>query len=571
MPFSQVPLDIDELIARIKAEAARLEGTPAPSAPSLPPPALSIPKLAEELGARSRYQLGDLLCFQGPDQFLAGAYRALLGREPDEEGSRGYGDHLRRGGSRLYVLYALRHSAEGQAQGVRVDGMPWGGVFRVMPWKRLLGPLLRRAERSYLRRNPQILARADVDGLRRQLDEAHAALLHWAGGMTQMRNAIDGRMHALEEGVGHLGGRALTLEGATAELRGGAEWLRNQIVEVSSQAKGLREVGDRTAEALGGEIARRQRLIKDIDFIRSDLIYHRTQVRELLAKLAQIVGDLPSRRTQAGEMGVLEAPPLVLSPGRGAVTELGQTGALGAPPRAEAVGSDLRAYTEDQMDAYYVAFEEEFRGAQEEIRATQKGYLADIRAAGAGGDADPVLDLGCGRGEWLDLLQADGLRARGVDTNGVMVRQCRERGLEVEQGNALGLLSGLPDGALGAVTAFHLIEHLPFPVLHDLLDHAHRALRPGGTLILETPNPENVLVGSHTFYHDPTHRNPMTPTATRFLVRYFGFEDPEIRRLHPYPEDAKVPGSDPLTERVNGHLCGPQDFAVIARKPAAPV
>jgi hypothetical protein len=91
-------------------------------------------------------------------------------------------------------------------------------------------------------------------------------------------------------------------------------------------------------------------------------------------------------------------------------------------------------------------------------------------------------------------------------------------------------------------------------------------LAEGGAVLFETPNPENVLVGSHTFYHDFTHRNPITPTAISFLLKNQGFDDIDIIRSSPYPEEAKVPGNDPLTERVNGHLCGPQDFAVTGRK-----
>ncbi|WP_172656331.1 hypothetical protein [Halomonas sp. PR-M31] len=100
------------------------------------------------------------------------------------------------------------------------------------------------------------------------------------------------------------------------------------------------------------------------------------------------------------------------------------------------------------------------------------------------------------------------------------------------------------------------------------MDEAQRVLAPGGVLILETPNPENILVGSHTFYHDPTHLNPLTPTAMSFLLTYHGFAEVEVRRFNPYPEEAKVPGNDALTERVNGHLCGPQDFAVVGLKAA---
>src|SRR5690606_16635801 len=116
-------------------------------------------------------------------------------------------------------------------------------------------------------------------------------------------------------------------------------------------------------------------------------------------------------------------------------------------------------------------------------------------------------------------------------------------------------------------TLFHIVEHLPFPALYTLIKESARVLQPGGAILIETPNPENVLVGSHTFYHDFTHRNPITPTALQFLLTYHGFERLEVRRLNPYPPEARVPGSDPLTQRVNGHLCGPQDYAVIGWLP----
>jgi O-antigen chain-terminating methyltransferase len=178
-----------------------------------------------------------------------------------------------------------------------------------------------------------------------------------------------------------------------------------------------------------------------------------------------------------------------------------------------------------------------------------------------------VLDLGCGRGEWLALLTEAGYAARGVDLNPLMLERARAQGLDVACQDALAALAAQPDASLGAITAFHLVEHLPFPVLYRLFAEIARTLAPGGLLIAETPNPENLLVGSHTFYHDPTHRNPVTPTFLSFLAQYHGLGQIEILRLHPYPESARVPGNDPLTERVNGHLCGPQDYALLARRP----
>jgi len=121
----------------------------------------------------------------------------------------------------------------------------------------------------------------------------------------------------------------------------------------------------------------------------------------------------------------------------------------------------------------------------------------------------PILDIGCGRGEWLELLKENNLNARGLDLNQVMVRMCRDKGLNVEEGEALSFLKSLPDSSLGAVTGFHLIEHYGFEFLVKLLGEILRVLKPGGIVIFETPNPGNILVGSCNFYIDPTHNKPL--------------------------------------------------------------
>ncbi len=230
-----------------------------------------------------------------------------------------------------------------------------------------------------------------------------------------------------------------------------------------------------------------------------------------------------------------------------------------APQAAEALVSS------DVIDAYYVAFENAARGSLEEIRAKLSVYDDWIEAFGEGGGT--LLDIGCGRGEWLTMLAERGIAACGIDTNRVMVDLCRAQGLEAQAADALGWLRAQPDASLGAVSAFHVIEHLPFDYLFAMVAEIRRVLAPGGRVLFETPNPENVLVGSHTFFHDFSHRNPVTPTAISFLLSYHGFGDIDLIRSSPYPAEARVPGDDPLTERVNGHLCGPQDFAVVAQKP----
>ncbi len=164
------------------------------------------------------------------------------------------------------------------------------------------------------------------------------------------------------------------------------------------------------------------------------------------------------------------------------------------------------------------------------------------------------------------LLKEQGYDVTGIDINQVMVSTSNEQGLAVLNTDMLDWLRRQPDASLNAITAFHVIEHIPFDLLMRTTVEAYRVLIPGGVLIYETPNPENLLVGSHTFYHDPTHRNPVTPTLVTFLAEYSGFIDHQIKRLHPYPESARLPGNDPVSERLNGMLCGHQDYALIARK-----
>lgn len=225
--------------------------------------------------------------------------------------------------------------------------------------------------------------------------------------------------------------------------------------------------------------------------------------------------------------------------------------------------------SEDNGDiaAFYVAFEDACRGSREEIRAKLLPWLQQLPPAS--GDCRRVLDIGCGRGEWLQLLAESDYEPQGIDTNPVMAGECQSHGLSVENIDGLSWLMSQPDHSLCAITAFHVIEHMPFADLLRMTTEARRVLIPGGKLIYETPNPENILVGSHTFYHDPTHRNPITPALLEFLAQYCGYTQTQLVRLHPYPEEARVRGNDELTERVNGHLCGPQDIALVATVPEA--
>ena len=217
------------------------------------------------------------------------------------------------------------------------------------------------------------------------------------------------------------------------------------------------------------------------------------------------------------------------------------------------------------QDALYADFEETFRGTREDIRERQRAYLGYLGQQTAKARGKLALDLGCGRGEFLEVLAEAGFSARGVDLNGVMVRRCQELDLAVEEADALEYLHSQKAGSYSVISAFHLVEHLPTSKVVSLLDEAVRALKPGGLLILETPNPRNLIVGSCNFYYDPTHLHPLPPELLRFLVEARGFVRAEIKPLHPVPEYARPQGGS-VPERLAELLYGPQDYGIIAWK-----
>lgn len=226
----------------------------------------------------------------------------------------------------------------------------------------------------------------------------------------------------------------------------------------------------------------------------------------------------------------------------------------------------------------YLELERRYRGTEEEIRERISAYLPWLR------NAAPVLDVGCGRGEALALLRDHGIQARGIDSSARMVALCRERGLEAEEGDAFAALAALPEGSLGGVVSFHVIEHLPAALLDRLVRLAYRALKPGGVLVLETPNPLSMMVAARSFWLDPTHQRPVHPDSLKLTYELAGFDPVERLDLRPYPDSERLPEIDlaalpeeqrvladrvnRLRDRLDELLFGYQDFGMVGKKPS---
>jgi SAM-dependent methyltransferase len=216
-------------------------------------------------------------------------------------------------------------------------------------------------------------------------------------------------------------------------------------------------------------------------------------------------------------------------------------------------------------DGFYRAFEDEHRGSREMIKARQRVYLPFIQPLIELYPDVSAIDLGCGRGEWLELLTESGFKATGVDLDDGMLAVCRERGLDVQTKDAIQGLKECADESQAVVSGFHLAEHIPFDVLQTLVSESLRILKPGGILILETPNPENIVVGTANFYLDPTHKQPIPPLLLSFLAEHLGFAQVKVIRLQG-PVDLTA-GRKLTVHDVLGGVS--PDYAVVAQKTAS--
>jgi O-antigen chain-terminating methyltransferase len=209
----------------------------------------------------------------------------------------------------------------------------------------------------------------------------------------------------------------------------------------------------------------------------------------------------------------------------------------------------------------YALFEERFRGSPDAIAAGQRFYLGFLKDL-----PGPVLDVGCGRGEFLRLLQAAGIRGGGIESNPVSAAACRAAGLDVEAGDAIAGLAGRPPGSLGAVVAFQVVEHWAPEEIFRFLQEARRALAPGGVLVAETINADSISA-LRAFYLDPTHVRPVPAEALRFLAEAAGFTDLRVEYRSPVPESERLTETTDNEKKLNALLYAAQDYALIGRVP----
>ena len=509
---------VDEILRRVRHEITLRRGSReagpgdavvAPAGPELP----AWRAAADRLPKDRDYVLGDFLALDDAD-FVDAAYRALLRRPPDENGFRYHLDALRSTAlSKVDVLAALRWSDEGEARGVHVDGLLLPSLLHRWQRKAVIGPMIRWAH-AWLRL-PALFSRQAGENVR-LARETHELGRH----VNEMAALVDARFAALGDVCHALVTRLSSVEERLAATESKLESAEGDLLRVHQRMA----LAESRADESEAEQVR----------MRSGLATVQEQLSRAEAGLAEQVAELDA-----------------------------------ALKALHAIRDEAASHAHD-LDDLYARFEEQFRGSEALVRERVGQFLPNVRALGP---LARVVDLGCGRGEWLQLMKEHGVRAIGVDTNRVFLEQCRNRGLDVVERDAVTWLQEQPAMSVSGITSLHLVEHLPFEALMALLSEAFRTIVPGGLLLLETPNPENLFVSTHGFYMDPTHRNPLPPDMLAWLVQAQGFEAVQIERLTlARPIDAPpllatdATGADSLNPLLQRLHAAP-DYAIVARRP----
>jgi 2-polyprenyl-3-methyl-5-hydroxy-6-metoxy-1,4-benzoquinol methylase len=288
--------------------------------------------------------------------------------------------------------------------------------------------------------------------------------------------------------------------------------------------------------------------------------------RRMETAMTQLLGENAELKTA---LGVLQQQ--VRSTRSSASTRsIRPEGADVAVVNASTVTNDSAAHP---LSAAYVGFEDQFRGSPEQIRERLASYLPIFA------DASDVLDVGCGRGEFLRLLAERGISARGIDLNESMVDVCRQKGLQASTADALSYLRAQPDASLGGLFAAQVVEHLEPGYLTQMLDTAFDKLRPDAPIVLETINPACWFAFFESYVRDITHVRPLHPDTLRFLLVATGFQQIAIEYRAPYPEHEKLQRVAPAAlgdaaealnanvDKLNSLLFTYLDYAAVGRTP----
>ena len=521
-------ISVDEIMQKIKNEVENRTKTSQATSPkqtrSLTPSSF---KTVQKTIPKSIYILSDFTQYED-EAFIAYCYQHILQREADRQGKAFYLTKLREGSiSKEDIVLKLRFSKEGRERNINILGSK-KRLLRLFLYKiPLLGFFIELF--SVLFRLPKLLRKINA-----KLEQELHAKVNQETFQTTLNEIEKNTKEELKTKVNqehlHQIQNSLVEQLNTKVNRDTLHQIQQSLVEQLNT-----KVNHETVHGLQHAIMvqlNNKATQKEFEFYLQTLNYAKESMRISQNKMQDLINEAKKRL-----------------------------------PDETLTSQELQSITQEEshkFDAFYVAFEDRFRGSREDIKARLNVYLPYLENLAFPKEEITLLDIGCGRGEWLELLtEHDYPNVKGLDLNRIMVTQSQEMGLCVVESDVLAYLSTLEDESLCVLTGFHIIEHLPFEVLMKLFEESYRVLKKGGLIIYETPNPENILIGACNFYSDPTHLNPLVPFATQFMAEQHQFQEIEIKRLHKYSDYFDVKEQN---EFISSLFYNEMDYAVIGHK-----
>lgn len=366
------------------------------------------------------------------------------------------------------------------------------------------------------------------------------------------------RLTAADEGIKAIAKR---VDSTDESIKAIGKFNEEIVKRLDSADEGIKTLG-KTNEETAKRLNAADEGVKSLGDVSEKAALRISSIEQGFKELHGLVDDLQLRNAAIG--GVFSELKEKLASGNFTVTQ--------GEKKSEAAPSVIDDFEKAWQSADYELFEDESRGDVADIRERLEFYVPLLEKAANGGGL--IADLGCGRGELLELLKENGLAAIGIDNNEAAVIRGRKAGLDMECKDLFAYLREAKEGSLAAVTAMHVIEHLTPSQQGEFLSLALKALKPGGLIAMETPNIMNLHVASCDFFSDITHVRPVHPVALRNRMKQMGYKDIDIKFLHPFPESEQLicdaPGlgeeAKKNFEKINDLIWGCRDCVILATK-----
>jgi O-antigen chain-terminating methyltransferase len=485
---------------------------------------------------KASVRLYDLLKYNGKG-FITIVYKTILERDPDPEGMVFYLNACKMMMSKVEIINDILISPEGKTKGIKVLGIKKALFFKKIKKSIISIPILGRIAQliwilwnisSYISnlQKETTISLIEIEGIQSKL-----------ASMENIHSRIDDIIAQLSV-LQDLPDQVQGIQSKLASMKN----IHSRIDDIIAQLSVLQDLPDQVQgiqskqemyDDLENQLATNKQELEDLRYLYGDLNKNYTDYRQNVAYLNRKLHLINHELKDIYDIGKDE--------------------------------TGKRIATID-IDSYkYLAFENLYRGSRDEIKERQRQYVDYIKKAYEQSQGDYMLDAGCGRGEFLELMQEANIPAVGIDINDEILEDCRKYGLNAKVSDILEYLGSISNNSLVGLSAFQVVEHLSVDYLSEFIELSFQKIKKGGVIILETINPSTFIAMKY-FWMDLSHIRPIPNETLRFLIENSGFRDISTKFSSPVPDQFKLTGDDNNIKKLNELLYGYQDYALIGWK-----